>query len=315
VANPSPLADLSYRGYEDARGPRGMRWSVVARQTMREAFARRPYWILMVLCSGQYLILMAVAYFLENIGAEFGQSGVSERFFNSIVWRDEFLRGYGFGHLMMMAILLIVGAGSVSNDHRANALLMIFSKPFGKLDYLVGKIVGVATPVFMALAIPGTIFYIYGALNFRPYGFISVDPLMLPKLLLLWSVMSLVMAIHVVGLSACFREGRLAGAAYAGLYILSGLFASFAQGARRSGQVPEALEGALLNLHYVSLYGINDALMKFGLNTDGSIPFGSQNAQIIPRPPVALLGAMLVVTLGLALYGAWRRIRAVEVVG
>ena len=68
----SPLADLSYRGYEGGLSPNRSRWRVIAKHTSRKAFKNKWFWWLTILSGVHYLILAAVTYFLENMSEEMG---------------------------------------------------------------------------------------------------------------------------------------------------------------------------------------------------------------------------------------------------
>lgn len=317
MAENSPLADLTYRSYEGDLRPLRSRWRVIARHTSRRAFKNKWFWWLTILSGAHYLILAATAYFIESVAEEGGGPAVQfkDQFFSSIVWRDQFLHGFAIGHLMLMAIVLIVGAGSIANDNQSRALLVYLSKPCSKTDYLLGKWAGVFTPVFVAMAIPTAFFFLYGTLNFRDRGFLAEDSLLVLKLPLILALAAAFQTSLIVGLSAIFKQGRVAGATYAGAYILSGLFATLTGALSQTTELPEAIATLLNRLHYGSLYGVIEGIYKVVLDTDGTRTFAGRSEVIFPKPPAVLLVVMVVVPVTLALFVAWRRIRAVEVVG
>lgn len=312
----SPLADLTYRGYEGGLSPLHSRWRVIARHTYRRAFKNKWFWWLTILSGVHYLILAASAYFIENLADGLGGGErFKDQFFSSLVWRDQFLHGFALGHFMLMAIVLIVGSGVIANDNQSRALLVYLSKPCSKADYLVGKLAGVFVPIFTAMGIPAAFFLLYGVLNYREHGFITEDPWLVLQLPLILAIVSAFQASLIVGCSALFNNGRVAGATYAGAYVLSGLFAMLTGGLSQIRDLPGTMETLLSRLHYLSLYGVIEGVYKVILNTDGTRTFGGRHAEtVFAKPPLMLLLPILLIPMALAIFVAWRKIRAVEVV-
>lgn len=312
----APISDLSYRSYRDDLTSIGSRWKVVARHTWRRAFKNKWFWWLTILSGAHYLILAATAYFIENLGEEMGTGRLKEQFFATLVWRDQFLHGFALGHYMLMAIVLIVGAGVIANDNQSRALLVYLSKPCTKGDYLLGKWVGVFVPIFVAMGIPALFFLLYGTLNYRDYGFLTEDKLLIVKVPIVVALAAAFQTSLIVGCSAIFKQGRVAGATYAGLYVLSGLFATLTGGMSQIDRLPDAVSLLLNRMHYFSIYGVMEGLYKVVLNTDGTRTMGGRVMEtIFSQPPWGIVLFLFVIPVGLALLIARARIRAVEVVG
>jgi ABC-2 type transport system permease protein len=316
MSTSGPIADLSYRNVTDSPLRRGGNWWVIARQLMQRVVKLRSCWVLTVLSGGHYLILAAVTYFIDSFAANMGGADFAGQFFEQIVWKDQFLNGFQFGHFLLMAILLMVGAGAIANDNRSNALLVYFSKPCSKLDYLVGKFVGIFLMLAIAMLIPAVFFMFYGAMNFREHGFLTDDPMMIPRALAGIVAVCAFQASVILGVSSLFNQGRLAGATYAGIYVLSGVFAQLARLVAETRDVA-GIQGVLDTIHYLSLYGASEGLLKTVLGTDGSF-FVRDNQgaaeAIVPRPDLWLLLVMVILPV-IACWGlALRKVRAVEVV-
>ncbi len=312
----SPISDLSYRGYQGGLAPDKSRWQVIFRQALRMALKKRAYWILMVLSGAHYLIFIAVSYFIDSFAGNMGGEQLREQFFSRIIWRDQFLQGFQLGHFLLMSISLLVGAGAIANDNRSRALLVYLSKPCSKRDYLIGKWMGMFVPIAMALAIPATIFYFYGAMNYREFGFLSDDPWLYPKVLGAITLASAFQSSVILGISSLFDQGRLAGAAYAGTYVLTGIFAGIAQTIAANQKLPDSVLPWVDRLHYLSLYGGIEGLYKTVLQTDGSFSFRDRGQDmLVPRPELWLLAIVVILPMFGMLWAAWRKVRAVEVVG
>lgn len=320
----SPIADLSYRNYDGPLNPPSLRWWVIARAMMTLSLKRKVLWLFVALSGWYYVGMIFVLFifdqFVSTSGPSFpGAPNPAKAFFDRIIWKDQFLHGFSFGQMMFMAILLTIGAGSIANDNRANALLVYLSKPTSKMDYVMGKWFGVFLPLLLISSVPALVFFLYGALSYGSYGFLTSDPWMLVKILIALPITAAIQASLIIGVSSMFSQGRLAGAAYAGVYFVSNFFTQLMKvvwftGAKggNSGQGGNTVS----NLFYASLDGINIGIFKAILGTDGSTPFGlPSNAPSIPRPalvPVLMAGIGLSV---ISLFIAWTRVRAVEVVG
>lgn len=324
--NQSPIADLSYRHYEGVLDPPSQRWWVVAKMGMRLAFKKKSLWVAMAFSGWYYLGMIFVLFIMEVLGGNASQAasatGInpSEQYIMRIVWKDQFVHGVSFGQMMFLVMALILGSGSIANDSRANALLVYLSKPVTKFDYLFGKWFGIFLPLYVVMLVPSIIFFLYGALSFRDYGFISQDPYLFWKLMLALPLGAGLHASLIVGFSSLFNQGRLAGATYAAVYFLTNFFTQLMVGTwismtQGSDDNRNPMLGIVANLFYASVDGINIGLTKAILGTDGSPWFGvPSDNQMVPAPSVF---PMLLIALGISFIStliAWKRVRAVEVV-
>jgi ABC-2 type transport system permease protein len=324
----TPIADLSYRNYDGGLESPRLRWWVVARMMIRLALKKKILWVAMAFSGWYYLGMIFVLFVVDQMsqaaegGGGMGVDPASE-FLNRIVWKDQFLHGFSFGQLLFLIIALILGAGAIANDNRANALLVYLSKPVSKLDYLLGKWMGVFLPLLIVMLVPTLIFFAYGALSYAGHGFLSDDPLLFPKLLIMLPIAAAFHASLIVGISSMFNQGRLAGATYAGLYFLTNFFTQLMSvtwatmtGPRVQGEAPPALLDAIKPLYYASIDGLNIGMAKGVLGTNGTPYFGiPSRIQSVPMPPLLPVLAIMFGLSFISMFIAWRRIRAVEVVG
>jgi ABC-2 type transport system permease protein len=302
-----------------------MRWWVIARQGIRTALKKKSIWVFTAISGWYYLGMMFTLYVLEQMSqraASMGQPSPLANFISRIVWKDQFLHGLSFGQIMYVIVALIIGAGAIANDNRANALLVYLSKPCTKLDYLIGKWVGIFIPLLMVMSIPSIMFFAYGALTYRQDGFFYQDYWLFPKLI---AVLILGAAVHtslIVGFSSLFNQGRLAGATYAGLYFLTNFFTQLMVFSWRmvtdagAGQGTDLGKAAVAKLFYGSIDGLNIGMAKAVLRTDGSPYFGAPSEMpMVPAPGFLPMIVIVVLVCAASMFIAWTRIRAVEVVG
>jgi ABC-2 type transport system permease protein len=318
----SPIADLSYRNYDGPLEPPMYRWWAIAKATMQPPLKNKWFWGLAIGSGYWYLLLMAIFYFTE-MSMQNLPLGQKNPFFERLIWKDQFLNGFSIAQFGLFLLALLIGVGTIANDNRANALLVYLSKPVSRLDYLIGKWLGIFIPLAIITAVPTFFFFSYCFMSYRDYGFLSEDPRLFWKLLLLVLLPGAFHASVALGISSLFDQGRLAGATYAGMFFMTLFFTKAMQIAFLSmssdGQTPPAI---VKTLYYASVDGILIGLGKIVLGTDGSnlipgMPSGmgrNPMTTAIPAPSAALFVGLYLGICAIALLLAWSRIRAVEVV-
>jgi len=315
----SPILDLSYRNYDGPLEAPAARWWAIAKMTMRLGVKKRGFWLWAVLSGYWYLVLMAVFYFTEVFLPTPQQA---EQFFARIVWKDQFLNAFSIGQLVYFIIALLIGIGTIANDNRANALLIYLSKPCTKLDYIIGKWLGIFVPLTLVVAGPTLLFYLYGVLSYRHYGFLSQDPWLIVRLLFMCTIPGIFHASLALGISSFFNQGRMAGATYSGVYFLGLFFTKAMQVIHTVSAINGAASPKIVEtLYYFAPDGLQIAMAKIILGTDGSPLFpglGGPRGRLpnpIHAPNAALFALLFFGICAMFVLIAWRRVRAVEVVG
>jgi ABC-2 type transport system permease protein len=312
----TPIADLSYRNYDGPLEPPTFRWWVIAKRLILSAIKLRSLWVVTVLSGWYYMVMIVILFFMQQLAGTSPQAQITlKTFLGRIVWKDQFLHGFSFSQHLLLVIALMVGAGAIANDNRANALLVYLSKPCTKLDYVFGKWVGLFLVILGVISVPTLAFYGYGLLSFRDQGFLKDDPYLLLRVL---CVLPLSAALHtsiVLAISSMFRQGRIAGATYAGIYFLSYFFTVLMEGiwAVSNGQA----NGIIKNLYYCSIDGVQIGLARAILHPFGTHPFGvppGKDPAWIAAPPLVPFLLFVVVIIVASLSFVWSRVRAVEVV-
>lgn len=133
VAVTTPNAERK-RGYQRWRGERGaqaFRWWVIARGNLSLALANR--WVKAILIASLIpgVILAGITYFFLPL---------------SPIALDTVLDA-----MVLFAFLIaaLVGARIISEDRRQGAFLAHFARPVTRVDYMVGKFVALALPMFV----------------------------------------------------------------------------------------------------------------------------------------------------------------------
>jgi ABC-2 type transport system permease protein len=312
--SPSSIADLSYRNYDGPLNPPGSAWKHIARTMTLKAFRMKSLWIVSVLSSWYFLVLGVILFFLQTFGAS-SPTGTQafQSFVDRLVWKDEFLHGFGFGQHLFLVVALIVGAGSIANDNRANSLLVYLSKPSRKIDYLIGKWLGVFIPILVVMAIPSLFFYVYGIFSFREEGFFSSDHWLILRVICLLPLAAAIHASLIIAVSSLFKQGAVAGAVYGGIYFMSYFFTVVMQAVWIFGRGKAST--AVIDLNYASIDGLQIGLAKAILRAGATRPFGlPERFSPVPAPALMPFLVIVAILIGGSIWFSWTRIRAVEVV-
>jgi ABC-2 type transport system permease protein len=313
----SAIADLSYRNYDGPLSGPGNRWQVIAKAMISKATGMKSYWLFTILAGWYFVVMVVILFFLQQIAASNPTGGtVFQSFVDRLVWKDQFLHGFGFSQHLIMVVTLMVGAGTIANDNRANSLLVYLSKPCRKIDYLIGKWIGVFVPILIVVAIPSFTFYLYGIFSFRDEGFFRSDPWLLVRVLCVLPIAAAIHASLIIAISSLFKQGTVAGAVYAGIYFMGYFFTLLMRVIwfLGKGNAPEAVK----NLYYCSIDGIQLGLAKTILQAGDTRPFGipspNGGGHPIPAPPLVPFLLIVVVIVAGSIWFSWTRVRAVEVV-
>lgn len=314
--NRNVISDLSYRGYSGPMAPPHNRWKVIARSGIRSAMTNKAFWVLTTISAWYYMLIMAIIFFLERLTEEGIPEQATNPFFANVNWSAQVIHGYTYGSLFWLTLALLLGARSIASDNKANALLVYLSKPTNKRDYLLGKWMGLFIPLLIAMLLPTLLFFFNGALNYRPYGFISHDPFMIVKAVIAIAFSAAFYTSLTIGISSLFNNARNAGATLAGLYFLTAFFNILVMIALDHLNSVRANVPAILEwLSYASISGMPFALLKGVFDNPANNQFGQPNPGMViqaPQPLLTILVMGLVALAALAI--ARKRIRAVEVV-
>lgn len=314
----APIADLSYRRYDGPLRVRRFRWFTIARAGAGLAFANRWYWLL---CGGAffpYAFYGLIFYLWKSTATEAPAAMRPPMLLNNAAGGDYAMLFYqafgGFELLWLFGVALLVGAGAIASDNRANALMVYLARPITRADYLIGKWFGIFLPVATAALLPALALYLLLGFAFSNVGYFTSEPLLIFRILVAGLMTGALHASLLLGFSAWSSTARLAGAFYAGAYFLTGII-SRALWIALYGFRPEkgvlirhlSVPGLLQGLSQ-SIYGVTLERVMIGL---GRQAFHTAR---IPPPNAAILAAVLAGACAAALAAAWWRIRAAEVV-
>ncbi len=279
-----PIYDQRYRRYE-ARNPlRELRFWPITREALKLVIARRAFLLLLLVAWVPFIARTIQVYVVTRFPEAGRVLPVDGRLFG------EFLSGQ-LGFALLVSVF--GGAGLIANDLRTGAILVYLSRPLTRVDYILGKLCALLSlNLFVTLA-PALMLWIV-AVSLAPEQFATLKLLWLPPAIVLHAlVIGLAMGLMALAVSSLSKSARVAGLAFAGLFI--GL--EIARGVLRGMfRTPET--------GLVSLQGNLHAL--------GNALFGIQHRFFNQPWPLAALALLVMAALSLWVLRA--RVRAVEVV-
>jgi ABC-type transport system involved in multi-copper enzyme maturation permease subunit len=326
MSSPNPtvattgVADLTYRGYDGPLQTRTARFWTVSLAVIRTNLKKPAFWVLCGFILLLFFFNGLIFFVTRNAQNLAPQAGNAIR----ASFAGTAFQSVNASYLFVFLLSLVVGAGSISADNQANALLVYLAKPLTKGDYLLGKWLGVFVLLAGAALVPALVLYLFFVTAYNSDGFLAQNPWLGPRLLGASLIAPLLNACLIVGFSAWCKSARMTGAIYAGFYfVLQFLTATAGNllvrnawldedlGARRT-VVVRAATIANLSVSGVS-YGVGMGLMHVtpqDLTMMGPRRF--RERQRAPWPlPLALLGLGLVIV---PLAAARARVKAVEVI-
>jgi ABC-2 type transport system permease protein len=298
------IADVSYRNYDGPLHTRVLRWSTITLASLRAVRRKPAFWVLAALALLPYLIIGFMLY----LGSSLGPLG---RLLPQQKYPALFLQAFHQQQFWIFLLAILLGAGSIAADNQANALLVYLSKPITREDYLLGKWMGVLLPLLGVSCLPALALFIYCALSFTGGSFFHTEPSLLWRVALVTAVPPVLHASLITGFSAWSKSARLAGACYAGLYLLggivSGIFSKLEL--REHSQVGRLIE-------HLSISGVIDGLGQSIYRVSAHVSFGHHGGGVSAHslPPLWVMLGTVVALVALGLVAARLKVRAVEVV-
>ena len=322
----SPIADLTYRGYDGPLNPPLFRWWTVCKMSLGLIWRKPWFWIIAaipILPYFMHALFFYIALFRVNAqiaGNEMLQAQMPE--ISEVVTNQYAFQMYSaftayLNGLVILTISLIVAAGnaSIAADNHANALLIYLSKPIRKGDYLLGKWMTYFLSILVVTAIPALCFYLFIMATYTPDGFWRDAPWLWLQTLAVIALPAVFHSSILLGISAWTRSPRMVAAVYAGMNFVTWILAlassrtlfpanSWQRALAEKASFQGIIDGLAQNiLHARELTGLG----KKGLAA-GKLP---HFAALPPVMPLLIVGLILVVA---GIVAARMKVQAVEVV-
>jgi ABC-2 type transport system permease protein len=219
------IADLSYRNYDGPLHSRAFRWWTVALAIVRMHTKSKMFTIPTLAILLIYMINGARLYLEEGTGMAKYQA-------QSNGYVDEytmlFHSAMEIASFFLFLIAMGVGAGSIADDNRANALLIYLSKPITRTDYLLGKWMGVFIMVATASCLPALGLYLFFFGTYYSQNFFANNPYLILKVSAATLLAAALFTSVVIGFSALNKNARTAAVLFAGFFLILKIIVSLA---------------------------------------------------------------------------------------
>lgn len=307
-----PIADVSYRHYDGVLHTRVARWWIVAVASLRLVVKKRGFWVVAAISVlPSYVLFGFLLYFQSRFPMGRGNpllDNTSGQKFASV-----FFQAYQSQLFWLFILSFWIGPGSIAADNQTNALVVYLSKPLTKGDYLLGKWMGIFLILFAIAVFPAVVLYAYCLLSYLDDGFLRDERWLFFRMLGATMIPGIIHASVHVGCSAWSKSPRMAGAVYAGLFLITGFIASAYWAIRYHGQMQDGIDirhfsiGGVIQGLAQNVFGVTVHMARFSRRQ------GMANLTLEP-PSLRLMLALAVALVVVGVVAARMRIRAVEVV-
>ena len=121
-------------------------------------------------------------------------------------------------------ILVLAGAGLISDDLKFNSLQLYFSRPLRKRDYLGGKLLTLLFFLLLVTLVPGLLFIVFKIIFSGSFAFLASYP-WLPVSVIAFSLfLSLFFSLYALLISSLSRNRRFVSILMFLVYIFSDVF-------------------------------------------------------------------------------------------
>jgi ABC-2 type transport system permease protein len=209
-----PIYEQAYRRWE-ARGPlRALRAWPITREALRMILSRRAFLGLLLMAWLPFVGRVIQVYIVTRFQEAERILRIDGRLFG------EFLNGQ---LLLLLLLSIFGGAGLIANDLRTGAILVYLSRPLTRRDYVLGKLGVLLALNLSATLAPGLMLYVVGG-ALAPERIFKWELAWLGPAIVLHSlVLSLLVSLVALAMSALSRSARVAGLAFFAVMVVSNL--------------------------------------------------------------------------------------------
>jgi len=212
----SPIDYQSYRRYEGKREPLGRSWSVITRAGIRSTLARKALIALLIVAWIPFVVRTVQIYLVTAYPQASQVLQVDAKMFR------DFIEYQGF---FIFFVTVLVGAGLIAADRRANALQIYLSKPLLRMEYIGGKLAILVTFLLFITLLPGLLLIILQVLFAGNLDFLRQNIYVIPAVVLASLLRVLVAAFTMLALSALSKSTRYVAILYTGaIFFTNSMF-------------------------------------------------------------------------------------------
>jgi ABC-2 type transport system permease protein len=205
-----PIHDQGYRRYGGSR-VRGHAWLVMLRNGIVGMMGNRR-WIVLMVASWIQFVIRAVQFY---IAANFSQAAIVAP--SAATFRDFFDKQ----DIFVFLVTVTLGAVSIAEDRRANALQIYLSKPLTRFEYIVGKLSVLVAFLLFITWVPALLLLVVQVVFAGNFAFLKANLYLFPAITVYSLIEVLLVSICVLALSSMSTSGRFVGILYTALIFFS----------------------------------------------------------------------------------------------
>ena len=205
-----PIHDQGYRHYEGGKA-RGRAWLVIFTTGVRAMMTSRR-WIVLMIASWIQFIVRAVQFY---IAANFSQAAVVAP--TAATFRDFFDKQ----DLFVFLVTVTLGAVSIAEDRRANALQIYLSKPLTRLEYIFGKLSVLMAFLLFITWVPAILLLIVEIVFAGSFRFLFDNLYLIPAITVFALVEVTMVSMCMLALSSLSTNSRFVGILFTALIFFS----------------------------------------------------------------------------------------------
>jgi ABC-2 type transport system permease protein len=278
----SPIHDQGYRRYGGRREPHGRRWWVIARAALMARIREKRVVVVLLVSWIPFLVRAVQIYASANFQQVAFLAPTPEMFREFLDQQEIFL----------FIVSIVIGAGLIADDRRANALQIYLSKPLTRVEYIVGKLVTLAIVLAFITWLPAMLLLVLQMLFAGSTKFLAAHLFLIPAITLFAGVQVFVSAFAMLALSSLSKSRRFVAMMYAGILFFT-------------AAMYQALRQITLSNAWAAISP------RDTMNVIGDGIFRIQGTRVIPFPAAVVAVLVLIAA---SMWVLERRVRGVEVV-
>ena len=205
-----PIHDQGYRRYAGVRTP-GRGWWVIASTTLRAELRRKRVIALLLVSWLPFLVRAVMLY----VGANFQQAAFLA------ATPQTFREFLGWQNVFVFFVAILIGAGLIADDRRANALQIYLSRPLTRTEYIVGKLAVLGAFLGFITWVPVMLLLLLQMLFSGSTQFLRENLFLFPAATLFCVTQIVVSSLAVLALSSLSNSRRFVAIMYAGVIFFT----------------------------------------------------------------------------------------------
>jgi ABC-2 type transport system permease protein len=206
-----PIHDQGYRRYAGRRGALGRGWLVIARATIKAELRQRRVIALLLFAWAPFVVRAVLLYVSANFQQASFLAATPQTFREFLDWQNIFV----------FFVTILVGAGLIADDRRANALQIYLSKPLTRVEYITGKLAALGVFLLFITWVPGILLLFLQMMFAGSTEFLRANLFLFPAVTLFALIQVLVSAFAMLALSSLSKSRRFVSIMYAGIIIFT----------------------------------------------------------------------------------------------